>query len=75
MYAFFCYKNLKILNYLFLFSSPVDFGNFYSEKMKILDASNSFSIMAFAFMTHHNSFLIYNSLKNPNYSDWKKVVI
>lgn len=34
---------------------------------------DSFSIMAFAFMCHHNSFLIYNSMSKPTYSNWKSV--
>lgn len=34
---------------------------------------DSFSIMAFGFMCHHNSFLIYNSMSEVNIDNWKKV--
>jgi len=34
---------------------------------------DAFSIMAFAFMCHHNSFFIYNSMSKPNLKNWKRV--
>jgi len=36
--------------------------------------TDSFSIMVFAFMCHHNSFLIFNSMSKPTIANWTKVV-
>ena len=36
--------------------------------------TDSFSILVFAFMCHHNSFLIFNSMSKPTINNWNKVV-
>lgn len=38
-----------------------------------LTAVESVSILTFAFVCHHNAFLIFASLETPNHSTWKKV--
>ena len=37
-------------------------------------ATDSFSILVFGFMVHHNSFLIFNSMSKPTLKNWSKVV-
>jgi sodium-coupled neutral amino acid transporter 11 len=36
--------------------------------------TDSFGILVFAFMCHHNSFLIFNSMSKPTINNWKKLV-
>ena len=43
---------------------------FVNNYEKVVD---SFSIMAFAFMCHHNSFLIFHSMEKPTLKNWKIV--
>jgi amino acid permease len=59
-----------ILSTLFYSPPTNDAWKFTKGFNGILD---SFSIMAFGFMCHHNSFLIYYSMNEVNINNWKKV--
>ena len=62
---------LIINNYIIFNSKPTsDAYKFVHNYDGVVD---SFSIMAFGFMCHHNSFLIYHSMEKPTYKNWKSV--
>lgn len=51
---------------------PIEFSDWKGSK-RFDGVIDSFSLIAFGFMCHHNSFLIYHSMDEPNTKNWKKV--
>ena len=71
MFAFFNLRNNYIINYDLHRTRTNNAWSFAKSFDGIIDG---FSIMAFAFMTHHNSFLLYFGMKtDANINNWKKV--
>jgi sodium-coupled neutral amino acid transporter 11 len=55
---------------LFSFASPRPPDAYEFAQPDILSATG---IMAFAFMCHHNTFLIYQSMRDSSLEKWEKV--